>query len=88
MNWLTSYLTAARDANSGNALSVPVPGLRNLTGIGDVVSSVTSAFGAESASCSPCDERRRWLNEHFRLVPYGTGPGVDVGGVDTDGGLG
>lgn len=83
MKWLIDYFNATRDANSGNALSVPIPGLEFQSGIGDVVSRVTFAFGV--APCTPCEARKQWLNEHFRLVPYGTGPGVDV---DVDGGLG
>ncbi len=47
-----------------------VPFLRQEIGAGDVIAAATHAMGLHS--CTPCEQRQKWLNERLRLSPWGT----------------
>ena len=49
---------------------IPVPFLREPVRLGDAVARITSAVGVKP--CSPCEQRRRWLNERGVLNPWNT----------------
>lgn len=46
---------------------IRVPFLRRPLGAGDAVANVTKAFGVKP--CTPCEQRRRWLNQRLQFVP-------------------
>jgi len=48
-------------------MEIKVPFLKEPVGAGDVVKAATSAVGVKP--CTPCEERRRKMNEALRLVP-------------------
>ncbi len=49
---------------------IPMPFLNREIGVGDVVSGITQAFGV--TPCTPCEERRKKLNQRLTLTPWGT----------------
>lgn len=49
---------------------IPVPFLNREIGAGDAIAGVTDAMGVQS--CTPCEERKRRLNQRFVLSPWGT----------------
>ncbi len=49
---------------------IHVPFLNRETGLGDAIASATSALGVQP--CTPCEERKRKLNQRFVLSPWGT----------------
>lgn len=49
--------------------SVSVPFLRQTIGAGDAVAAFTAQLGMQP--CTPCEERRRKLNQLFTLQPWG-----------------
>lgn len=51
-----------------NRLRVPVPGVQQPTGSGDVLKRIAEALGFRKP-CSGCDDRRRLLNQHVQFVP-------------------
>ncbi len=48
-------------------MEIKVPFLKGEIGAGDVVKAATSAVGVKP--CTPCEERRRKMNQALRLVP-------------------
>lgn len=50
--------------------SIRLPFLRQQIGAGDVISAATQAVGI--SHCSPCEQRRKWLNSHLTFSPWGT----------------
>lgn len=74
------------DALAQSNVHVPLPGLAQPIGAGDVVARVTQALGIPT--CSPCEQRRRWLNEHLQFDPWaGRGDDNNSDNANT-GGLG
>lgn len=49
---------------------IRVPFLREQIGAGDAVKAMTQAVGIRS--CTPCEERRRRLNQAFVFTPWET----------------
>jgi len=49
-------------------IQVRVPGLHQNLGLGDAVAKVTQAVGIKP--CSPCEERRRKLNEAVQFKSW------------------
>jgi hypothetical protein len=46
-------------------LRIPVPGMQQGVGLGDVIARMTGALGIRQ--CEPCKRRQEWLNRHFML---------------------
>ena len=61
------------DLNEQNDESEPrqvrVPFLNRPVGAGDVVKQATSALGVKP--CTPCEERRKKMNQRLQFVPMG-----------------
>lgn len=51
-----------------NRFRVPMPGVQQPTGSGDLVKRIAEALGFRKP-CGGCDERRRLLNQYVQLVP-------------------
>jgi hypothetical protein len=49
-------------------LRIPVPFLHQSVGAGDMVAGVTRAAGVEP--CTPCQERKRRMNERLQFNPW------------------
>jgi hypothetical protein len=49
--------------------SIPVPGLRQAVGFGDVIARATRAVGIQP--CGGCKARQQWLNQRLQLRPRG-----------------
>jgi len=49
----------------GAPLRIPVPGMQQGVGLGDVIARMTHALGVRQ--CEPCKRRQEWLNRHFML---------------------
>lgn len=47
---------------------ISVPFLQQETGLGDLIARATKALGA--TPCTPCEERRRRLNQQVQLSPW------------------
>jgi len=47
--------------------SIPIPGLRQAVGVGDVIARATRAVGIQP--CGGCKERQAWLNQRIVLKP-------------------
>lgn len=62
------------DPSSQQYVEVPdrvrVPFLKQEIGAGDVIAGITQALGVPS--CTPCEERRKKLNQKLTLTPWGT----------------
>lgn len=48
--------------------NISVPFLRQQVGLGDLIAKATHGLGI--APCTPCEERRRRLNQVLQLNPY------------------
>jgi hypothetical protein len=44
---------------------IPVPGMQQGVGLGDVIARATHALGIRQ--CEPCKRRQEWLNQRIRL---------------------
>lgn len=44
---------------------IPIPGMRQSVGLGDVIARMTSAVGIKP--CDACKRRQQWLNERIML---------------------
>lgn len=71
----SQQLVEVTDLYSGGAgpnapTSIRVPFLRQEIGAGDVIAGITQALGV--TPCTPCEERRRKLNQKLTLTPWGT----------------
>lgn len=62
--------TSPDQAVSADPRRVRLPFLGHEVGAGDVVRGVTEAAGIQP--CSPCEQRRRWLNQHLVFAPWGS----------------
>jgi hypothetical protein len=51
-------------------LQIPVPRLEKPIGAGDVIANVTRAIGIKP--CTPCEQRRRALNQLLQFEPKGS----------------
>jgi len=66
----------AFDPNTQQYVQVPdpveirVPFLNRSIGAGDVVRNATEAMGIQP--CTPCEERRRKMNQRVVFTPWGT----------------
>ncbi len=62
------------DPSSQQYVEVPdrvhVPFLKHEIGAGDVIAGVTQALGI--TPCTPCEERRKKLNQKLSFTPWGT----------------
>ncbi len=62
------------DHSSQQYVEVPerigVPFLKQEIGAGDVIAGVTEALGI--TPCTPCEERRKKLNQKLSFTPWGT----------------
>lgn len=63
-----SYVTRDENPTTENQLRLPVPFLRQGVAAGDLLASMARAVGVEP--CSPCEERRRWLNDRLAFRPW------------------
>lgn len=63
-----SYVTRDDIPTTQNQLRLPVPFLRKGVSAGDLLATMTQAVGIQD--CSPCEERRRWLNERLAFRPW------------------
>lgn len=52
---------------------VPIPGVRQAQGAGDLFASLTRLLGFEKP-CGPCEQRRRQMNQRVQFVPPGWPP--------------
>lgn len=62
------------DPESQQYVEVPdrlrIPFLNQEIGAGDVIAGITQALGV--TPCTPCEERRKRLNQRLTLTPWGT----------------
>jgi hypothetical protein len=64
------------DPNTGELVNVPdprhirVPFLNHQVGLGDSVAAATQAMGVQP--CTPCEERKRKLNQMLQFDPWRT----------------
>jgi len=49
--------------------AIPLPGLRQAVGLGDVIARATRAVGIQP--CGGCKQRQAWLNQRIVLKPRG-----------------
>lgn len=65
--------------NSTNPTQIPIPFLQQSTYLGDIIANIISFFsivdgyakdGVPSAPCSPCEARKRILNDKVVFVPF------------------
>lgn len=49
---------------------IRLPFLNQEIGAGDVIAGITQALGV--TPCTPCEERRKRLNQRLTLTPWGT----------------
>lgn len=59
--------------------TIPIPGLNQPYGSGDILSAMIGGFGIQTAACSPCQARKEKMNQFLAFTPYD---------ANKDGGLG
>lgn len=68
MSYVTQDQSPVVDRRTVQPFTIRAPFLQGPAG--DVLARMTQALGVES--CSPCEGRRRWLNEHLAFRPWTT----------------
>jgi hypothetical protein len=66
---VNSQLPSPDPATSADPRRVRLPFLGHEVGSGDVVRGMTAAAGIQP--CSPCEQRRQWMNRHLVFTPWG-----------------
>lgn len=67
---LNDEATNETTANTPARFQIPIPGLTSSHAAGDLVQSMTKAFGISADECSPCQQRKKQLNSFLAFVPY------------------
>lgn len=68
MSYVTHDHNPVVERPAVRSFTIPVPFLKGPAG--DVLASITQAVGVRP--CSPCEERRRWLNERLAFQSWGS----------------
>lgn len=57
--------------NVPDPIQIRVPFLSKQVPAGDAIAAAIQAIGGP-APCQPCEERKRWLNQHLQFNPWDT----------------